>query len=310
MKKTKVIAGVMGMLITFAISGLPARAEAPPEDGANAPGTHAEATDASEGAGESSAVPNAQEGAENGSVASGDMFADIPEPELPDGEAVLNVAIPVTVNITIDPFEIDGRGQVYSEAYEIRNHGDTDVILTLSDFEVIFANNTDFEALTASFDETSGSDLKAIYMLLHLGRADIPPIVMTDANAGPISVPLAAAGEGVLDEGIALSLYFSGGVNHEPRVKWQSGDVKIRLTYRLEAVPVLEDEIIQEAEEETLPEEDILPEEDAPAASAEDETAAPEKDPMFPLPEEASPHPEADDGTTGSAVYLSREQRV
>jgi hypothetical protein len=218
--------------------------------------------------------------------------ADVPEAVAE--EPVLNVTVPVAVDIMIDPFEIADRGQVYSDAYEIRNHGDTDVILTFTDFEVIFANDAEFKALAAPFDEASESDLKAIYLLLNFGRADIPPVVMTGDGIGPVSVPLAAAGEGVSDESAALSLRFSGGVNPYPGNEWQSSDVKIRLTYRLETVPAPPEdaETLPDEEEPIAPEEEISPEEN-PISGPEE---------LTPPDEPASDEPEQN--TSGAAITL------
>ena len=55
------------------------------------------------------------------------------------GTELLQVVVPASLDFTIDPFEIAGRGQIYSKSYRIENNGDTDLVLTLSDMRVFFA---------------------------------------------------------------------------------------------------------------------------------------------------------------------------
>ena len=151
---------------------------------------------------------------------------------------VLNVIVPINVNITIDPLELAGKGQIYSNVYKIKNDGDTDVLLTFTDIQVTFSDDLNFEALAQPFDEKIGSSLKAIYMQMDFGRSDIPSAVITDnqSTRGAITIPLASAQDETVVNSI-LQLNFSGSVNYAPVVAWEDNDVTIRITYTLEAVP-------------------------------------------------------------------------
>ncbi|MDR1604796.1 MAG: hypothetical protein LBS10_08445 [Gracilibacteraceae bacterium] len=144
---------------------------------------------------------------------------------------VLQVVLPAELEITIDPLEISGCGQIYSGVYAIGNHGDTDVLLTITDYGVSFAGEGDFEALAEPFPEGAEAGDKAIYLVLDFGLADTPPLVLTDRTARTeIVIPLPAG------ENAAAHLSFSGSVNPYPGTDWQSGEVKFYLTYRLEAL--------------------------------------------------------------------------
>ncbi len=234
--------------------------------------------------------------------------------------AVLEVMIPSTVSITIDPFELAGRGQIYSDIYEIGNYGDADVLLTFTDIQVTFADDENFESLAGPFDESSGSELKSIYLQLDFGRDDVPSAVLTGpGRAGGISIPLASAQTGTDRSFVSLS--FSGSVNHLPEVAWQDGDVKISMTYSIDAVPPPVKTDIQlltatpEAIEDT-PESTAAPEaiEEMPESAVTPETidtAAPESQPPEPageLPPEGLPEggtitePQQEPGSTGAEV--------
>lgn len=157
---------------------------------------------------------------------------------------VLNVILPSAVEFNIDPFELGGRGQIYSDMYFIENKSETSVFLTFSDGGgVTFANNTDFEAVSYPFGNIK-SDLKSIYLVLNFGRDDIPDIVFTDYNhSGGVTIEL--------EPHSLIPFSFSGTVNPYPAVKWRAGDVKLCLTYALTY-----DEDIDEPKELEEPEEE------------------------------------------------------
>jgi hypothetical protein len=150
---------------------------------------------------------------------------------------LLDVVLPVTVSMTIDPYEINGRGQIFSDTYKFENLGNTDVKLTFTDMKVTFPNEKDFEALAQPFDIESKSDLKAIYMVMNFGRDDIPPVVLTDEEReGQISIPMPSSKTDT-DDNSFFSISFSGNLNENPALCWRNGDVKINIQYNIETIP-------------------------------------------------------------------------
>ncbi|GHV12553.1 hypothetical protein FACS1894219_05680 [Clostridia bacterium] len=141
---------------------------------------------------------------------------------------LVNVVVPADIDFTIDPFELAGRGQVYADPYVIENHGTNSVLITFTDMNVIFANDTDFKALTQPFDEFSESEYKSVYLVLDFGIDTISPVVLTDYNrAKEVTIPLNA------DENSNVTIGIIGSVNHAPAVDWANDDVKISLTYSI-----------------------------------------------------------------------------
>ena len=150
---------------------------------------------------------------------------------------LLDVVLPISVTIRIDPYELNGRGQIFSDKYKIQNMGSTDVLLTFTDMKVTFANNQDFEALAQPVDKEGKSDLKAIYLVMDFDRDDIPPVVLTDEKLeGHVSIPMPAAKKGTADTS-SFSISFSGNVNESPAKSWCNGDISITLHYILEVLP-------------------------------------------------------------------------
>ena len=151
---------------------------------------------------------------------------------------VVNVIVPINVNITIDPLELGGKGQIYSDVFKIENDGDNDVLLTFTDIQVTFSDAMNFEALAQPFNEGIGSNLKSIFMQVDFGRSDVPPAIITDftTTKEAITIPLSATQDDATETSM-LQLNFSGSVNYAPSVAWEDNDVKICMTYKLEVVP-------------------------------------------------------------------------
>jgi hypothetical protein len=145
----------------------------------------------------------------------------------------VSVIVPSTLDFTIDPLEIGGSESVYSDEYPLVNLGGTDVILTFTSVEVILANDRDFAKSALPVGDSDAGGLKSVYLELNFGNGDIPPIVLTDVDPAEIpSVTLGANGSGTSE----YALRISGSVNPYPLVDWQSGDIRIAITYRLDAV--------------------------------------------------------------------------
>ena len=204
------------------------------------------------------------------------------------GSDILNVIVPISVSITIDPLELAGKGQVYSNTYNIKNYGDTDVILTFTDIKVTFAEGSLIEPLAQPIDEGLGSELKSIFMKLDFGRSDVPPAVITDQTTKEaISIPLSATqGDTAGDSLVAFN--FSGNVNEASALYWHNDDVKISMNYTLVAVPPPVEEITPPAIEVTpLVEETATPAEEA--ATPAEEAATPAEEAATPAEQTATP---------------------
>jgi hypothetical protein len=215
--------------------------------------------EASEESGES-AEPDAEE----------DSAEDILDIIVPTTD-VLNIVVPAEIIIVLDPLELAGRGQIYSDTYVIENHGETDVLLTISDIALIFPNDTDFEALPLPYDQKSESSLKAIFLLMDFGRADISPVVTTDASLEtPISILLNAA-QADKEGASYAALSFMGNLNENPEVPWNDGDVKITITYTAQTVSIPDEDSEESAsKDEEADGEDESEEENSDNADSDD----------------------------------------
>lgn len=158
--------------------------------------------------------------------------------------ALKNLQIPQKLDVVIDPWEIDKKGQVYSEQYTISNTGDTPGILTLSNLACRPRDKsgvivrTDKEGLHDSGD-------KAIYMEMLFGNGE--QIIFSQESSQY---------QKELKPGEELSIRFDGEVNENAFGKWESNDIAVSVVYSWEMEEAAdtvaenqEDKILDDVEE-------------------------------------------------------------
>ncbi|MDR1705634.1 MAG: hypothetical protein LBS19_13250 [Clostridiales bacterium] len=158
-----------------------------------------------------------------------------------NASGIINVELPININFTIDPLELGGMGQIYSESFAVRNFGQTNVYFSIMDVSLNFSNYWDFQPLAMPFDDYMQTDMKAIYMSMDFNRDYMPPIVLTDPYypkyaTAPLDSPALTPGGAYDPMRCALEFSFSGSVNAAPANGWKRGDVTVVVTYNIEAL--------------------------------------------------------------------------
>lgn len=138
---------------------------------------------------------------------------------VPDGLASLQ--IPEKLEVVLDPWEIDGKGQIHSELYIVKNSGDISGILTLS-FQCR-VNEENGVAVRETREGIHESGKKLLYMKIVFG--DGSEAVFTGDKA-EYQVELAPGEE--------ISLCFEGEVNENADEPWRDGDIEITGIYSWE----------------------------------------------------------------------------
>lgn len=135
---------------------------------------------------------------------------------------IKNLQIPQKLAVIIDPWEMDGKGQVYSEPYIIRNTGDTPGILTLSNLACKPHEQSGVVVKTAKEGLHDSGD-KSIYVEMMLGNGD--QIVFTTEKSQY---------QTELNPGEELDIRFAGEVNENAFGEWNDQDVTISVVYSWE----------------------------------------------------------------------------
>ncbi len=191
---------------------------------------------------------------------------------------IVSLVIPQKLEVVIDPFEIDGKTQVYSEKYSIKNTGETKGVLQLTQLacksgksgEVKVRKNQDgihdgekkkiylemvleYEKLkdNAAEDEENndeGAEEEETGRLEN-GRSENKTIEeenLKTEREGEKHIVLSwedTSYEQVLEAGEEAVIYFCGEVNENASQPWENGDVEITVVYDWK-------EMTEESEEE------------------------------------------------------------
>ncbi len=129
------------------------------------------------------------------------------------------VQVPQKLEIVIDPWEIDGKGQIYSEKYIIRNNGNFTGTLTLSNLTCKPQASSGVVVRTDR-DGLNDNKEKNLYMEMQFG--DSGQIVMSEQSAEY---------QTVLKPNEELTVSFAGEINEYASEKWRNNDVKVSIVY-------------------------------------------------------------------------------
>ncbi len=137
--------------------------------------------------------------------------------------------IPQKLEVVIDPWEIDGRGQIYSEKYVIRNDGETSGRLILSNLACKVPEQSGVVVTTNPAGLHDDSE-KSIYMQMIFGNGD--GVCLSQESSGY---------EAELQPGEELFIHFEGEVNENASESWRNGDVAVNVVYSWELISELDD---------------------------------------------------------------------
>lgn len=145
--------------------------------------------------------------------------------------------IPEKMEIIVDPFEANGKGQIYSGQYIIRNSGDAAGKLSLLDFKCNLQENS---GISVKADKTGihDNEEKSIYIEVIFGNGNKLILAQPDTKY-----------EVELKPGEELLLAFSGEVNEKACEKWKANEIKVSIDYQWD-MAVKENISTQNIEEE------------------------------------------------------------
>ncbi len=130
-----------------------------------------------------------------------------------------DLLIPQKLNIVIDPWEQDGKEQIYSPQYTIKNAGECAGTLT-------------FLNLTCRPREMSGVEVKTDRNGLHEGGKKSVYLELLFGNGDRIVLSEAGAEyKAELKPGEELTFCFSGAVNEYAESEWENEDISIDVMY-------------------------------------------------------------------------------
>lgn len=174
------------------------------------------------------------------------------ESEIAENEEaeIKNLQIPQKMSVVVDPWEMDGQGQIYSEQYMVKNTGDAAGTLTLSG-SVCKPQEQNDVIVRLNKEGLHDDEAKSIYMEMEFGNGD--RIVLSQEGSDY---------QVKLNPGEELSVHFTGEVNEYSSEDWKDEDVTLDIVYSWD---------IEEPSAEVLD----LPEDNSDAAGDEQSSEIP-----------------------------------
>lgn len=156
-------------------------------------------------------------------------------------EILYNVAFPTSTKAYLDPGNVSGEGQIFSEHYEIENYGNTDVSVKIKDISIQCLSEEDVYVFT----EEEMIDPRSIIKKMHInmvwenenGQEKILHISEGVRDEKVLSLKAASYDDegkfvSLMDGGTG-SFYFTGTMNGNPGLQWENGEIVIRFHYEI-----------------------------------------------------------------------------
>lgn len=152
-----------------------------------------------------------------GTVSSGD--AVLMASPVPAGSSeIVSLQIPQRLDVILDPWETDGRGQVYSERYSIQNRGDEPIRLVLKG--AIYSPQENGAVIRTETEGLHEGGEKSIYVQMDFGNGD--RLILAEEEAEYLIT---------LEPGNELQFWFSGEMNEGSLQPWGDDEVQMEMTY-------------------------------------------------------------------------------
>lgn len=172
------------------------------------------------------------------------------EQEVQKWSGLENLQIPQKLEVVLDPWELERKGQIYSGEYVIQNTGDTVGVLTLSHLACKPQGQSGVVVKTDKIG-LHGDEKKSVYMEMVFGNGE--RMVLSEESS-QYQVKLQA--------GEKLSLSFTGEMNEYASQGWENGDVRVEVVYTWDVVKTQTggnmDEMGADAKHVDVQEEEVL----------------------------------------------------
>ncbi len=209
-------------------------------------------------AGKSGPEANETEGTEEEPVPEADPAEKADEEPAPEShEIIVQVAMPADSKACLDPGNLSGRGQIFSDSYRVENHGNTDIVIQIKNIDVYYLASEDVYELSREEVTDGPPTVKRLHvdMIWKNENEDTEKILnISEGVADQEVLCLKAAeydenGEFVrISDGGAGFFRFTGTVNPDPRLVWEDGEITVRFNYEL--IPVESEKTAEEGERE------------------------------------------------------------
>lgn len=176
-------------------------------------------------------------------------------------ECIYNVSFPTGSKAFLDPENLSGKGQIFSDDFKVENYGNTDVAIKIKNIEVYYKSTGE----VYEFSEEEVSDRHSYVKKLNVDvvwrneQENAEKVLSVLEGASDEYVLFLKASEYDenedfirLNDGSTGLFYFTGTLNSNPDIVWEDGEVVVSFDYEIENVEENVEENILEIEKKEL----------------------------------------------------------
>lgn len=185
-------------------------------------------------------------------------------------DCIYNVSFPTNPKAYLDPGNLSGKGQVFSNDFMVENYGNTDIAVKIKNIEVYYRSTENVYELSKEDATDAEPYVKKINVDI-VWRNEIENtekvLAVIEGHADEYVLFLKAAeydnaGQFVrLDDGSTGLFYFTGTMSSNPELIWEDGEITVSFDYEIEKMENEESERLDEQEETMLQEDREIPKE-------------------------------------------------
>ena len=155
---------------------------------------------------------------------------------------IYNVSFPTVSRAYLDPDNLSGRGQIFSDEFKVENYGNTNVAIKIKNIEVSFSQKKEMYELseTEITDETPSIKKINVDVVWKNAKEKTETILnVVEGRADEYVLFLDASkydedGNFVrLEEGSNGYFYFTGTLNSNPDLVWKDGEMSVSFEYEM-----------------------------------------------------------------------------
>ncbi len=157
-------------------------------------------------------------------------------------EIMYNVSFPADIHAYLDPGNLSGRGQVFSDRYTVENHGNTDVVIKIKNINIYYSSTEEICEFSEDEILDDHSHIKKLNVemvweneeeqmekVLHVSEGEPEEYVLYLAAPQCEETEEAAVAEG----SSVGTFYFSGTLSSAPELVWEDSEIVVSFGYEI-----------------------------------------------------------------------------
>ena len=169
-------------------------------------------------------------------------------------DGICNVSFPTDIRACIDPGNLKGKGQIFSDSYVVENYGKNDIAIKIKNIQIMNQNGEEMQSFFDDKDFASDSNAKKLNIeMIWKNETERTERSLTIENGSPDKYVLFLKGAkyNKSDEFISLNesskglFYFTGALDPDFITIWEKNGLIVKFDYEIE-IEETEDDVEEE----------------------------------------------------------------